>query len=133
MGTSEPAYTLHVVGNAYATNFIQQQSVVDMSTVTNGGSNSYYDLAQLTGIVAVDCPLSTIIDAPLVLTLPQQGLVGGMLYIMNITDPLSQYNRFEISTNTILQVQSTNTIYAGSTMSFVYISTILSDAWYRMS
>ena len=132
VGTNSPAYTLDVSGSAYATNYVQVNDLVNLSSATAGGTINYYNLIQKTGIVSVDCRASSITNPnnQLILTLPV-GIKGGTLNIVNVTDENNaERYPFAISTTT-----GTTFTHLGPTSSITlsYISTLSQNKWYRLN
>ena len=132
IGTSTPTYTLDVSGNAFATNYIQLNDLLELSTATLGGTIDYYNLTQKTGIVSVDCRAFSAFNPlnELIITLPD-GIKGGVLTVVNVTDEASPaMHPFAISTTTGTVVSQ---IGPTSTVTFSFISTLTQTKWFRIN
>jgi len=131
IGVSSPSYTLDVSGSAYATNYVQYNDLLDVSSITAGGTIDFFNLVQKTGIVSVDCRASSLtnLNNELILILPT-GIKGGVLSIVNVTDSNNAESYpFTVDTNTgntFAQIGPTSSI----TLS--YISTLTQNKWYRL-
>ena len=131
IGVSSPSYTLDVSGSVYATNYVQFNDLLDVSSITEGGTIDFFNLVQKTGIVSVDCRASSLtnLNNELILLLPA-GIKGGVLNIVNVTDSNNAESYpFTVDTNTgntFAQIGPTSSI----TLS--YISTLTQNKWYRL-
>jgi hypothetical protein len=94
-----------------------------------GGAVDESTITQKTGIVSVDCRVSSFSDQELILKLPV-GIKGGILSIVNVTDE-NDVDRYPFTVDT---VSGGIFRHLGPTSSITlsYISTFTTNKWYRL-